>query len=153
MNINTSPSSLCHSHLASPPFTGAGGGYISPRVLLGMSKSRHQHQLKLNPQFGLTEYEDRYKDPRVTSPECYKEGLKSVHSRKEHIPDSPTARAASTSLFSSVIKPNPYDYNNMTPPKTFKSAHRFAKSVVDKGTEINKSDEALMSIKVPKFAG
>jgi len=152
MNIITSPSSLCHSHLASPPFTGAGGGYISPRVLLGIGKSKHQHQLKLNPSFGLTEYEERYKDPRSVSPECYKEGLKSVHSRKERMPDSPAARATSTSLFSSIIKPNPYYDYNMTPPKTSKPPPRFTKSVVDKGTEINKNDEALL-LKVPKFAG
>ena len=54
----------------SPPFSPSGargrsGGGLSPHSPLGMSISRHEHFIKPVPPTYVTEYEDRYRDPRT----------------------------------------------------------------------------------------
>lgn len=74
----SSPSSLAgRSATVTPPFSPGGhrDTFISPRSPLGSSISRHEHYIKPVPPFYVTEYEDRYRDPREIDKDVYKRGM------------------------------------------------------------------------------
>ena len=95
------------------PFSPGGSGTRSPKWPLGISISHHEHYIQPVPNY-VTEYEDRYRDPRSYEQDIFSRNFRSVRPRGPGSPESPKQKPSD--LIGSIFRNKPkLSSEKMTP--------------------------------------